>query len=167
MMDEKGNINISVLNLQGIQKGNRVQYNGAKDFSISGLNPFVPALDEVEIDYIELATLGNEQYSNLSLPEGIEFKNTDIADGSKYILRKCINDFKQTVYRIYKDGLGQKIKLNPFTNRNGAMVLRRVPSFRGKNRNINQQYNVSNPIYNNYSLDEKNLVGNKLSLISK
>ena len=38
MMDEKGNINISVLNLQGIQKGNRVQYNGAKDFSISGLN---------------------------------------------------------------------------------------------------------------------------------
>ena len=33
--------------------------------------------------------------------------------------------------------------------------------------NINQQYTVSNPIYNSYSLNEQSQVGNKLSLVSK
>lgn len=167
MMDEKGNYNISILNLEGIQKGNRVQYNGPKNFAISNLNPYVPSINEVELDYIELATLGNEQYSDFSLPDGTEFRNTDIADGAKYIIRKCLDEAKKTVYRIYKDGFNEKIKLNPFTTRNGAMVLKKVPVFKGATRNINQQYKVSNPIYNSYNLNEEKQIGKKLSLFSK
>lgn len=161
MMDEKGNFNISVLNVEGIQRGNRVKYSGQNEFSISTLNPYVPVVNDIELDYIELATLGNEDHTFLSLLENTEFRNTDIADGAKYIVQKGLGK----AYVVIKEG--GKILLNKLTARNGAMVLKKVPVFKGRSGNINQQYNVSNPIYNSYSLSEQSQVGNKLSLISK
>ena len=82
--------------------------------------------------------------------------------------RNCSPNEGSPQYRIYKEGFGSKIKLDKLTNRNGAMVLKKiVPSFHGKSRNVNQQYNISNPIYNSYNLNEQKHIGNNLSLISK
>lgn len=172
MQDADGNMTVSVFNATGIDVGPRVnyferlginEYNKEQYFrehnieSINKDNPYVPIQASKEIEYIKLA-------HGLSLPEGLEFRNTDVRDKARYVVGRIMGTNEPAIFREKA-----KILLDGLTSKNGVMVLKHVKNaarkvpFLGNSGNINKQYNiVSNP----YKIQDKTVLGENLSLLS-
>ena len=166
MQSSNGDMTVSVFNADGIDHGNRVNYfekygitNEAerKKFfednniqSINPNNPYIPIQPKSDLDYIMLG-------AGLALPVGTVFKNANIRDKAKYVVKE-INGKSA----IFKEG-GGKIIMDGLTAKNGVMILKKL-AFRGaKNRTYyNTQYHFAT---RPYSQQEEAKAGQNLSVI--
>lgn len=177
MHSTDGDMAISVLNAEGIDHRNRVNYfekfgldtvekqeeffkrNNIERFDIQGMhknrkyNPYIPMQERSEFDAILMG-------AGVTIPLGTMFINTDVRDTAKYIVRK-INDR----IGIFRED-GKKIVMDGLTAKNGALILRKV-AFKGRSAEksfYNKQYNFVSNIYEKPEAKES---GKYLSLISK
>ena len=109
--------------------------------------------------------------NNIEFPEGllIEAGTKFECITSKSIIRCIVEHFQKENNGKYFARLIPKdiseIKLNAHTAPNGVAIFKRVPVFRGKH--LNQQYNITTPIYNTYNTQTSNSEGQNLSIMCK
>ena len=110
-----------------------------------------------------------EEIKQIELPYGIDlpvdtkFESINTDTVVKAIV-KYAHDKRKNIIEFITDN-NAALKLNNKTTRNRTLVLKRVPTFKG--RNLNQQYSVTSPIYNTYNTDAMVSEGQKLSIMSK
>ena len=172
---------ISMINLTGYDHANRINYferlklqnveERAKAFeqksedsivSVNPDNPLVPIQKAYKLSYIELPP-------EITLPVGTTFYNAvKGCEADKFIV-DYIEDNGRKFLGIVRDiaqGFGREIVINGKTGRNGVMVLKHAAKVAFKGNSINKQYNVTCPIYKNYSADNSMTVGQNLSILA-
>ncbi len=113
MHDAYGNMTISIFNSIGLSNLNRFVYAPNIDTKkIKNYNKYVPILSNYTFDYINLD-------EKCSLPENLEFTNSDRRDEAIYITKRLFGNITSI---IRKDG--QRINISE-TAKNGVMLLKR------------------------------------------
>lgn len=178
--DAKGNMAISLINLTGYNHDSRKDYfkdynlynpeARAKAFdqttsnfvSVNPNNPMVPIQGDCKLNYIELPW-------GIALPLGTVFYNVAKGCEKDEFIVSYIEDKGRKflgLIRNEKQNFGREIVINGKTGRNGIMVLKRAAKVAFKGNNINKQYNVTSPIYQNYNINNIQTVGQNLSILA-